>query len=170
MFTHGKSKLFREKELRSREGSRRASASHGTRPAIATRTAHGSPPVPVEGPMRKYCTAEDCRAHSVCAGASAHNIDAAMMEDERGNALFVLAGLGWCPRQAREQLGMYAHMNTSCTIRHARHGRLMCSQAAGRQWISQTMDIFDCTSCGQLHKVLVHAAVQWFASVCCMCG
>ena len=65
---------------------------------------------------------------------------------------------------------MHARMNHSLTTRHGRHDRLMCSQAAGRQWISQTMDIFDCTSRGQLHMVLVHAAVQWFASVCCMCG
>ena len=30
--------------------------------------------------------------------ASAHNTDAVMMEVERGDALFMLAGLAWCPR------------------------------------------------------------------------
>jgi hypothetical protein len=30
--------------------------------------------------------------------ASAHNTDAEMMEDERGDALFVLAALVWCAR------------------------------------------------------------------------
>ena len=65
---------------------------------------------------------------------------------------------------------MLARMNTSLCIRHGRHARLMWLQAAARQWSSQTMDIFDCTSRGQLHMVLVQAAVQWFASVCCMCG
>ena len=65
---------------------------------------------------------------------------------------------------------MHARMNTSCTIRHGRHARLMCSQAAGRQWSSQAMDIYGYTSRGRLRMVLVHAAVQWLASVCRMCG
>ena len=91
---------------------------------------------------------------------SAHNTDTEMMEDERGDAIFVVAALDWCPRQAREPLDMLARMNTSLCIRHGRHARLLCSQPAGRQWSSHTMDIFDCTSRGQLHMVLVHAAVQ----------
>ena len=101
--------------------------------------------------------------------ASAHNTDAEMMEDERGDALFVLAGLVWYRRQAREQLGMHARMNTSCTTRHGRHARLMCSQAAGRQWSSHLMDIYGSTSRGPLHMVVVHAVVQWLASLCRMC-
>ena len=64
---------------------------------------------------------------------------------------------------------MHARMNTSCTIRHGRHARLMCSQAAGRQWSSQTMDIYGWTSRGQLHMVVVHDVVQWLPSLCRMC-
>ena len=89
--------------------------------------------------------------------------------DQRGDALFVLAGLVWYRRQACEQLGMHARMNTSCTIRHGRHARLMCSQAAARQWSSHTMDVYGCTSRGQFELMVVHAVVQWFASVCCVC-
>ena len=64
--------------------------------------------------------------------ASAHNTDAEMMEDERGDAHFVLAALDWCPRQACEPLDMLASMNTPLCIWHGRHARLMCSQAAAR--------------------------------------
>ena len=44
------------------------SASHGMHSACATGTAERSPPVPVEDPVRKACTAEECRVHSACAG------------------------------------------------------------------------------------------------------
>ena len=54
-------------------------------------------------------------------------------------------------------------------LRHGRHARLMCLQAAARQWSSHRIDIYGCTSRGQLHMVVLHAVVQWFASVCCMC-
>ena len=64
---------------------------------------------------------------------------------------------------------MHARMNTSCTIQHGRHARLMCSQAAGRQWSSHAMDIYGSTSRGPLHVVVVHAVVQWLASLCRMC-
>ena len=89
--------------------------------------------------------------------------------EQRSEALFVLAAVVWCPRKACEHLGMHARMNTSLTIRHGRHARLMCSQAAGRQWSSQTMNIDGWTSRGQLHLIELHAVVQWFASVCCVC-
>ena len=63
-----------------------------------------------------------------------YNTDAEMMEVERGDTPFVLAGLAWCPSQAREQLDMHASMNTSLSTRRGQHDRLMCSQAAARQW------------------------------------
>ena len=37
-------------------------------------------------------------ATSAASESSAHDTDAAMMEIERGDALFMLAGLAWCPR------------------------------------------------------------------------
>ena len=52
---------MRENELSGVEGSRRASASHGTRSAPQTGTAGRSVPVPVEGPTQKACTADECR-------------------------------------------------------------------------------------------------------------
>ena len=64
---------------------------------------------------------------------------------------------------------MHARMTHSLTIRHGRHDRLMCSQAAGRQWSSHAMDIYGSTSRGPLHVVVVHAVVQWLASLCRMC-
>ena len=80
------------------------SASHGTHPACATGTADRSPPVPVEGPVQKSFTSEECCVHSFCAGASVHDTDVAMMEDvdEHDIALFVLAELAWYHRQACE--------------------------------------------------------------------
>ena len=45
------------------------SASHGTLPACATGTADRSPAVPIEDPVRKACTPEECRVHSACAGS-----------------------------------------------------------------------------------------------------
>ena len=51
-------------ELRRREASRHASASHGTLPACATSTAGGYPAVLVEGPMQKARTAEELCVHS----------------------------------------------------------------------------------------------------------
>ena len=86
----------------SREGSRRCSALHGTHSACATGTADRSPPVPIEDPVQKSCTAEECCVHSFCAGASVHDTDVAMMEDEHDIALFVLAELAWYHRQACE--------------------------------------------------------------------
>ena len=44
------------------------SASHGTHSARATGTAGGSPPVPVEDPVRIRCTAEEQCVPSVCTG------------------------------------------------------------------------------------------------------
>ena len=64
---------------------------------------------------------------------------------------------------------MHARINTSCTIRHGRHACLMCSQAAARQWSSHTMDIYGSTSRGPLHVMVVHAVMQWLASLCRMC-
>ena len=52
---------MRENELTTVEGSRRASASHGTRSAPQTGTAGRSVPVPVEGPTQKACTTDECR-------------------------------------------------------------------------------------------------------------
>ena len=45
------------------------SGSHCTLPAIAIGTADRSPAVPIEDPVRKACTAEECRVHSACAGS-----------------------------------------------------------------------------------------------------
>ena len=58
---------MREKCHRRPEASRHASASHGTHPACATGTGGRSVPVPVEGPMQKSRTAEECCVHSFCA-------------------------------------------------------------------------------------------------------
>ena len=58
--------------------------------------------MPVEGPVQKAFTSEECCVHSFCAGASVHDTDVAMMEDEHDIALFVLAELAWCHRQACE--------------------------------------------------------------------
>lgn len=124
---------------------------------------------PLKVPCKSVAPLMNCAFLRRAQEASAHNTDAEMMEDERGDAFFVLAGLVWYRRQAREQLGMHAHINTSCTIRHGRHARLMCSQAAARQWSSHTMDIYGSTSRGPLHVMVVHAVMQWLASLCRMC-
>ena len=58
---------MRKKEQTLPEGSRLASASHSTLPACATGTGGRSVPVPVEGPMQKARTAEECCVHSFCA-------------------------------------------------------------------------------------------------------
>jgi hypothetical protein len=142
--------------------------SHVTLPACAFGTAHGSPPVPTEGPMRKACTAEDCRVHSACAGSERSQHRRGDDGGREGDARFVVAALDWSPRQACEPLDMLARMNTSLCIRHGRHARLMCSQAAARQWSSYTMDFYGCTSRGQLDLLVVQTVVQWFASLCCM--
>ena len=104
------------------------------------------------------------------AESSSHNPAAAKCVEGSGDARFVLAALDWCLRQAREPLDMLARMNTSLCIRHVRrHARLLCSQAAARQRSSHTMDIFGCTSRGPLPLMVVHAVVQWAASVSSMC-
>ena len=65
---------------------------------------------------------------------------------------------------------MHARMNTSLSTRRGQHDRLMCSQAAARQWSLHTMITCGFTSRGQLHLMVVHAVVQRLASVCRMCG
>ena len=79
---------------------RRIPGSHGMHPACARSTADRSPPVPIEDPVRKSCTAEELCVPSFCAGASVHDTDVAMMEDEHDIALFVLAEVAWYHRQA----------------------------------------------------------------------
>ena len=64
----------------------------------------------------------------------AHNPTAAKCVEGHGDVRFVLAGLAWCRRQTREQLNMHSRIHTSLTTWHGRHARLMCSQAAARQW------------------------------------
>ena len=54
-------------ELRRREASPHASASHGTRPACATGRGARCLLLPVEGPMQKSRTTEECCVHSFCA-------------------------------------------------------------------------------------------------------
>jgi len=70
------------------------------------------------------------------------------------------------PRAAR-----HAHTHEYLTVHTAwtaQHARLMCSRAAARQWSSHAMDIYGSTSRGPLHVVVVHAVVQWLASLCRM--
>ena len=66
---------------------------------------------------------------------------------------------------------MHACMINMLTTRLAPHDRLMCSQAAARQWSVHTMDINGYTSRGPLHSMVVHAVVQcqWLPSLCRMC-
>ena len=64
---------------------------------------------------------------------------------------------------------MHACMIHMLTTRLAPHDRLMCSQAAARQWILHTLDINGYTSRGPLHSMVVHTVVQWFASFCRVC-
>ena len=99
----------------------------------------------------------------------AHNPTAAKCVEGHGDVRFVLAGLAWCRRQTREQLNMHSRIHTSLTTWHGRHARLMCSQAAARQWSLHTMDINGYTSRGPLHSMVVHAVVQWLPSLCRMC-
>ena len=61
-----------------------------------------SPPVPIEDPVRKACIAEELWVLLFCTGASVHDTDVAMMDDEHDIALFVLAELAWYRRQACE--------------------------------------------------------------------
>ena len=63
------------------------------RPAAAVRSAGRSVPLPVEDRMQKACSAEELCDPSLAQEHSAHNTDAAMKEDERGDALFALAAL-----------------------------------------------------------------------------
>ena len=62
---------MREKELMLVEGSRRASASHGTRSAPSTGSGDRSVPLPVEGPVQKACTADECCVPSAAQKSSA---------------------------------------------------------------------------------------------------
>ena len=58
---------MRKNSLTAPEASRLASASHGTHPACATGSGGRSVPLPVEGPMQKARTADECCAASFCA-------------------------------------------------------------------------------------------------------
>ena len=73
--------------------------------------------------------------------------------------------------QARLRVAKHARMHDSHAdhARLAPHDRLMCSQAAARQWSLHTMDINGYTSRGPLHSMVVHAVVQWLPSFYRMC-
>jgi len=64
---------------------------------------------------------------------------------------------------------MHARMMHRLTTCHGPHDRLMCLQAAARQWSSHTVDINGCTSRVPLHLMVVHAVVQWLPSICRVC-
>ena len=147
------------------------SASHGMHSACATGTAERSPPVPVEDPVRKACTAEECRVHSACAG----NERSQHRRDKVGGRARRRALCARCSRLVRQvSLRASRHARTHEHLMHhtAMDGmrtRLVCSQAAARQWSSHTMDVYGCTSREQFELMVVHAVVQWFASDCCVC-
>ena len=149
------------------------SASHGRLPACATGRADRSPPLPVEDRARIRCTAEELCAHSVCAGCerSPTPMRRRWGAARRGalcarcSRLVSQVSLR-ASRHARTHEHLLHHTAWTACSPHVLAGRRL---AAGRQWSSHTMDFYGCTSGGQLDLVLVHAAVQWFASVCSMC-
>ena len=55
------------------------------------------------------------------------------------------------------------------TTRHGPHDSDMLGQAAAGQWSSHTVDNYRWATRGLLHLMMVHAAVQWFASSRCVC-
>ena len=64
---------------------------------------------------------------------------------------------------------MHARMTHLLTTRHGPHDSDMLGQAAARQWSSHTVDIYGWTSRGPLQLMVLHAAVQWFASFRSVC-
>ena len=116
------------------------SGSHCALPAIAIGTADRSPAVPIEDPVRKACTAEECRVHSACAGSerSQHR-----RRDDGGRArrrdrcsLWSRSASQVSLRVARQAC---THISLTHCARHGRHDRRMPSQAAAGQYSWHTL-------------------------------
>ena len=63
-----------------------------------------------------------------------------MLDNERNDALFALAALVWCRRQASESVEVHALMACLLTTWH---GRVVRSQAVEVQWSLHGVDLYD---------------------------
>ena len=59
--------------------------------------------------------------------------------------------------------------SVSVTVQSLRCSAQNSGPAAERQWSSHKVDKYGCTSRGPLHLMVVHAVVQWLASLCRGC-
>ena len=126
-FQIGRSLLFRESEQRRREGSRHASASHGTATTTQFRTRTGPAPVPVEGPTQIHQRGEELCNPSAAGSAQAPHTRAAKFARARPTAPFAWNGRLACWSNAHGHPALHPCMN-----HHASHTHLgahaSCSQ------------------------------------------
>jgi hypothetical protein len=90
--------LFREKGLSACEVASRGSGWHGHKKAAIECTSQGVWLLHSAKRDRNSFSRLAGAATSAASESSAHDTDAVMMDIERGDALFMFAGLSWCPR------------------------------------------------------------------------
>ena len=126
-FPYRESLLFRESEQRRREGSRHASASHGTATTTQFGTRTGPAPVPVEGPTQIHQPGEELCFPSFARTAQAPHTRAAKFARARPTAAFAWNGRLACWSNAHGHPALHPCMN-----HHASHTHLgahaSCSQ------------------------------------------
>ena len=89
-----------------------------------------------------------------------------MLDNERDDALFALAVLARCRRQACWSVEVRARM--VCLLTTWRD-QVTLSQVVDEQRSSHTVRIYDRTSGGQLQMIILLTIVQWFAAPCRAC-
>ena len=136
-----KSLLLRRKKQRCREGSRHASASHGTRSASSTGSGDRCALLPVEGAVQKSCTADElCDPSRRTGGKPTQRRRGQVGERARRRAL--------CARRTRSmplvtlRVPRHACTHDSLTLYTVRSAQVACmsSQAAQGHWWSHILD------------------------------
>ena len=129
-------KLFREIELTSTEGSRHASASHGTAAASSTGTRTGPAPVPVEGPIQIHQPGEEQCFPSFAAAAQAPHTHAAKFARARPTAPVAWNGRLACWSNAHGHPALHPCMNHHASHTHiGAHASCSQEQSSG-SWLS----------------------------------
>ena len=155
-----KCKLFRESELTSREASRCASASHGTRSALSTGTADRSPAVPVEGFVQKARTADKCCAHSFRTQVSAPQHRCTDV-GERARRRSLCLRCTWLIPEASLQVAGGAYTHGICT--HHMALTVVIASCSCRPWMGNGADT---QSISMTVLVMDSCNWSWCAMVC----
>ena len=117
-------------------------------------------------PCEKLARLKNCAFLRFAQVSSFHDSSTATLDNERDDALFVLAVL---VRYFRQGCGSVEVRACMACLHITWHARITLSQVVDEHCGSNTVQIYDRTSSGQLHLAVSRTPVQWFAVLCRVC-